>query len=72
MTDSSCMDSASPSLTKCYWLAERFVRIATGEQDASLMASKYRLPSDFESNERVITATLEDVDMEALRPLLYK
>lgn len=35
MTDSSCMDSASPSLTKCFWLLERFVRIASGQQTMS-------------------------------------
>jgi hypothetical protein len=31
MTDSSCLDSASSSLTKCYWLIDRFVKIATEE-----------------------------------------
>ena len=43
MTDSSCVDSASPSMTKCFWLLERFVRIATGdiELDLTLMNSKY-------------------------------
>lgn len=30
MTDSSCTDSASPSLSKCFWLLERFVRLASG------------------------------------------
>jgi hypothetical protein len=31
MTDSACIDSSSNSMTKCYWLFERFVRIATGD-----------------------------------------
>ena len=31
MTDSSCLDSSSPSLIKCFWLLDKFVRIASGE-----------------------------------------
>ena len=43
MTDSSCMDSASPSLTKCYWLLDKFVKLASEENaiDASLMQKKF-------------------------------
>jgi membrane-bound transcription factor site-1 protease len=54
MTDSSCIDSSSPSLTKCYWLLERFVKIASGEltDDSMLLAGKYLLPKDYQSNER--------------------
>lgn len=29
MTDSSCMDSASASLSKCYGLMEKFVKLAS-------------------------------------------
>ena len=66
MTDSSCLDSASPSLTKCFWLIEKFVKIASGEikTDQTLMMDKYRLPNDYESNERPHFMTLEEVDME--------
>lgn len=54
MTDSSCLDSASPSLTKCFWLLERFVKVASGEntKDSMLMQDKYHLPNDYEGNER--------------------
>lgn len=49
MTDSSCIDSASPSLTKCFWLIDRFVKIAAGDikKDISLMSNKYKLPKDY-------------------------
>lgn len=30
-TDSSCMDSASPTLMKCFWLLDKFVKIASEE-----------------------------------------
>ena len=54
MTDSSCMDSASPTITKCFWLIDRFVRIATEEieKDQALMSDKYLLPKDYKNNER--------------------
>lgn len=73
MTDSSCVDSASPSLTKCFWLIDRFVKIAVGEikKDMSLMSNKYLLPSDYESNERPRFATYEDLDLDLLNTL-YK
>lgn len=65
MTDSACVDSASPVMTKCFWLLDRFVKIATGDIDIdpSLMASKYQLPSDYESNERPRYSTLEDLNL---------
>lgn len=47
MTDSSCMDSASPSLAKCYWLMEKFVKIAAGQWDPTLMDDHYLLPNDY-------------------------
>ena len=53
MTDSACVDSASPAMSKCYWLLERFVKIAANREyrDKTLMADKYRLPKDFESQD---------------------
>jgi hypothetical protein len=54
MTDSSCLDSASSSLTKCFYLIDKFVKIASGEiqSDSSLMNDKYQLPNDYQGNER--------------------
>ena len=74
MTDSSCLDSASPSLNKCFWLIEKFVKIATGEiySDPTLMADKYLLPNDYEGNERPKYQTLEDFDIEKLKLQIYK
>jgi len=71
MTDSSCIDSASPTLTKCFWLIDRFVKIATGEieKDINLMNNKYKLPSDYASNERPLYQTYEDLDIEKLNSL---
>jgi len=73
MTDSACVDSSSGVLTKCFWLLERFVRIATDDSnfDSSLMNSKYQLPNDYESNERPLYSTFEDLDLNLLNSL-YK
>lgn len=74
MSDSSCIDSASPSLTKCYWLLEKLVRIATEEvdKDSSLMIPKYQLPNDYQTNERVKYMTYENLDFDVLSQQIYK
>ena len=74
MTDSSCIDSASPTVTKCFWLLDRFVRIATEDiiQDISLMSSKYLLPKDYSNNERPRYQVLEDLNFEQLHKQIYK
>lgn len=74
MTDSSCLDSASPSMTKCFWLIEKIVKIASGEikSDQTLMIEKYRLPNDYESNERPHFMILEEINMEQLSKSIYK
>jgi membrane-bound transcription factor site-1 protease len=68
MTDSSCTDSASSSLTKCFWLLEKFVRIASLElaSDPVLMSPQYQLPNDYEGNERPRLQTLEELDMQQI------
>lgn len=72
MTDSSCMDSASASLSKCYGLMDRFVKLAAQKTsiDPILMNSDYRLPQDFRTNERPKIQKYEDVDFRKL--ILYK
>jgi len=53
MTDSACMDSASASLSKCYGLMDRFVKLASQKTiDSTLMNNEYRLPKDYQTNER--------------------
>jgi hypothetical protein len=43
MTDSSCMDSSSP--TKCYSLIDRLIKVAAGgDIDPVLMADRFKLP----------------------------
>jgi hypothetical protein len=38
----------------------------------SLMEQKYLLPSDYATNERVRSLTLEEVDMEQIQARMYK
>jgi hypothetical protein len=53
MTDSSCMDSSSSSLSKCYGLMDRFVKLASLKIiDPVLMHNEYKLPKDYQTNER--------------------
>ena len=71
LTDSSCLDSASATLTKCYWLADRFVKLATSDPgDSFLMQERYKLPLDYQTNERPKKQTLEEVDFSQLQ--LYR
>lgn len=39
---------------------------------SGLLNEKYKLPQDFESNERVKKLTLEDIDMEDIEMKIYK
>ena len=44
-TDSSCLDTASASLTKCFWLIEKLVRLSSFEEvNSTIMSERYRLP----------------------------
>ena len=61
-TDSSCLDTASASLTKCFWLIEKLIKVVGGHRnDSSLMSERFRLPDDYTANERPKVLTLEDV-----------
>lgn len=75
MTDSSCMDGSSASLSKCYWLIERLVRIATGQiyRDSVLMSDRFLLRQDYHrATEEVSYATVEDLDAASLKSKMYK
>ncbi len=67
-TDSSCLDTSSASLTKCFWLLEKLVTIlsSSGEESvavgSSMMSERYRLPEDYTANERVKRARVEDME----------
>jgi hypothetical protein len=71
MTDSSCLDSASASLSKCYGLIDRFVKLASLKtNDPILMSNEYRLPKDYQTNERPKIQMYDDVDFRQM--ILYK
>lgn len=74
MTDSACIDSVSSSVSKCYWLFDRFVKIATGDLkiDTSMMHNKYQLPNDYATNEKPRTQIFEELDFAELSETLYK
>ena len=68
-TDSSCMDTSSASLTKCFWLLEKLIRLSSmhsGDSTnfTSIMSERYRLPEDYTANERPRMARLEDIPQE--------
>lgn len=65
------MDSASASLTKCYWLIDRFVKMASSsDEDNFLRQERFRLPNDYQTNERPKKQTVEEVDFSTLK--LYR
>ena len=65
-TDSSCLDTASASLTKCFWLIEKLVRLSSfSEANTTMLGERYRLPEDYTAHERPKKAVVEDMrDLE--------
>ena len=68
-TDSSCLDTASASLTKCFWLIEKLVRLSCFEDvNSTIMSERYRLPKDYTANEKPRKERVEDIkDVEVYR-----